>query len=162
MYLLLLYKSKNLRHLFIITSQSYSCFAHNIIIKGHCYPFFLQNNIFFLIPTLQPNKNFIFSYIYCYCILISYSLYTQVMLILILIDVQCFQNIIFSSEKGSNRQSHSSADSHQPIKKSPQQNFPLPPLGGRFPHTTFYAFRKNLKNRCVKAAIRDTSRKLAI
>ena len=43
------------------------------------------------------------------------------MLILILIDVQYSQNAAFSFEKFSNRQNHSSSDSHHLVKKSPQQ-----------------------------------------
>ena len=39
-----------------------------------------------------------------------------VMLILILIDVQYSQTTVFSFEKGSNRQNHSSG-SHHPVKK---------------------------------------------
>ena len=38
------------------------------------------------------------------------------MLILILINVQCLENVVFSFEKGSNSQKHSSSDSHNPIK----------------------------------------------
>ena len=45
-------------------------------------------------------------------VLISYSVGTQVMLILILIDVQYSQTTVFSFEKGSNRQNHSSSSSH--------------------------------------------------
>ena len=41
------------------------------------------------------------------------------MLILILINVQYLQKIVFSFEKGSNGQNHSSSGSHYPIKKSP-------------------------------------------
>ena len=54
-------------------------------------------------------------------VLISYSFKTQIMLILILIDVQYSQNAVFSFEKFSNRQNHSSSDSHHLVKKSPQQ-----------------------------------------
>ena len=53
------------------------------------------------------------------------------MLILVLIDVQYSQNAVFSFEKDSNCQNHSSTGSHHPVKKSPhpQQNFQfLPPL----------------------------------
>ena len=38
------------------------------------------------------------------------------MLILISINVQCWQNIVFSFEKGSNSQDHSLSDSQNPIK----------------------------------------------
>ena len=38
------------------------------------------------------------------------------MLILISINVQCLQNVVFSFEKGSNSQDHSSSDSQNPIK----------------------------------------------
>ena len=46
------------------------------------------------------------------------SFYTQVILILILINVQYLRNVIFSFEKSSNGQIHSS-DSHHLIKKNP-------------------------------------------
>ena len=39
------------------------------------------------------------------------------MLILISVNVQCLQNVVFSFQKGSNSQDHSSSDSHNPIKK---------------------------------------------
>ena len=45
----------------------------------------------------------------------------QAMLTLILIDVQYSQNAVFSFEKGSNRQIHSSSGSHHPVKEFPQQ-----------------------------------------
>ena len=38
------------------------------------------------------------------------------------------QNVVFSFEKGSDGQNYSSSDSHHP-KKSPKQNFLLPPRG---------------------------------
>ena len=41
------------------------------------------------------------------------------MVILILIDVQYSQNAVFSFEKGSNCQNHSSSGSHHPVKKFP-------------------------------------------
>ena len=49
-------------------------------------------------------------------ILILYSLYTQVITILILIGVRYLQNVVFSFEKGSKGQNHSSSESQQPIK----------------------------------------------
>ena len=52
-------------------------------------------------------------------VLILYSLETEIMLILILIHVQYSQNAVFSFEKFSNRQNHSSSDSHHLVKKSP-------------------------------------------
>ena len=45
-------------------------------------------------------------------ILALYSLHTQVMLILILIDVQYLNNVVFSFEKYSNGQNHSSSGPH--------------------------------------------------
>ena len=76
----------------------------------------------------QPNKKIKTSFLavasHCCCtifVLISYSFETQIMLILILIDVQYSQNAVFSFEKFSNRQNHSSSDSHHLIKKFPQQ-----------------------------------------
>ena len=52
------------------------------------------------------------------------------MLISILFDVQYSQKPIFSFEKGSNGQNHSSPGSHHLVKKSPplQQNFWSPLL----------------------------------
>ena len=49
-------------------------------------------------------------------VLISYSFKTQIMLILILIDVQYSQNAVFSFEKFSNCQNHSSSGSHHLVK----------------------------------------------
>ena len=74
--------------------------------------------------TQYKNKNVIFSCSHCSCtffVLISYFFETQIMLILILIDVQYSQNAVFSFEKFSNRQNHSSSGSHHLVKKSPQQ-----------------------------------------
>ena len=62
------------------------------------------------------NKNVIFSCNHFSCtifVLISYSFETQIMLVLILIDVQYSQNAVFSFGKFSNRQNHSSSDTHQ-------------------------------------------------
>ena len=70
------------------------------------------------------DQNIIFSCSHCSCTIFclsSYSFETQVMLILILIDVQYSQNAVFSYEKFSNRQNHSSSGSHHLVKKSPQQ-----------------------------------------
>ena len=50
------------------------------------------------------------------------------MLILILIDVQYLQNVSFSFEKGPYGQSHSSSDTHHPIKIPPPAKFPNPPF----------------------------------
>ena len=64
---------------------------------------------------IKKNKN-IFSCSHCSCttfVLISHSFKTQIMLILILIDVQYSQNAVFSFEKFSNGQNHSSSNSHQ-------------------------------------------------
>ena len=58
------------------------------------------------------------------------------MLILILIDIQYTQNVVFSFEKGSNGQNHSSSVYYHLIKNIPQQNFSFPPVGG-FPPTLF-------------------------
>ena len=52
-------------------------------------------------------------------VLISFSFETQIMLVLILIDVQYSQNAVFSFEKFSKQQNHSS-DSHHLVKKSLQ------------------------------------------
>ena len=65
----------------------------------------------------------------------------QVMLILILIDVQYLQNIVFSFEKGSNSQNHSSSDSHHLIKKSPQKNVTFSPTGENPPSHINYLER---------------------
>ena len=70
------------------------------------------------------DQNIIFSCSHCSCTIFclsSYSFETQVMLILILIDVQYSQNAVFSFEKFSNCQNHSSSGSHYLVKKSPQQ-----------------------------------------
>ena len=48
------------------------------------------------------------------------------MLILILIDVQYLQNVVFSFEKGSNGQNHSSSGSHHHINLIHSANFPNP------------------------------------
>ena len=56
-------------------------------------------------------------------ILTSSSLYTKITLVLMLIDVQYLQNVVFSFEKASNVQNHSSSDPHHSIKSSLQQNF---------------------------------------
>ena len=51
------------------------------------------------------------------------------MLILILIDVQYLKKVVFSFEKGSDGQNHSSLASHHSIKKSPPSkiyDFPHP------------------------------------
>ena len=50
-------------------------------------------------------------------ILISYSFETKIMLILNLIDGQYSQNALFSFEKCSNRQNHSSSGCHHLVKK---------------------------------------------
>ena len=59
-------------------------------------------------------------------VLISYSLDTQVMLILVLIDVQYSQKAVFSFEKGSNCQNHSSSDFLNLVKKSPPSKISNP------------------------------------
>ena len=53
------------------------------------------------------------------------------MLILILIDVQYSQKVVFSFEKGSNCQNHSSSGSLNLVKKSPP-----PPVKFPIPHPT--------------------------
>ena len=57
----------------------------------------------------------------------SYSLGSQFMLILVLIDVQHSQRAIFTIEKGSIGQNHSSSGSHCLLKKSSPTKFPIPP-----------------------------------
>ena len=57
-------------------------------------------------------------------------------LILILIDVQYLQNSVFSFEKGSNCQIHSSSGSYHLVKKiPPPAEFLIPP--------TFYCYLEN-------------------
>ena len=73
-------------------------------------------------------------------VLISYSLDTQVMLILILIDVQYSHKAIFSFEKGSNHQNHSSIPLHPVKKKSFPVKFPIP--WGEFAHHPLLLFGK--------------------
>ena len=82
----------------------------------------------FLPTKIQFNpkkiKNVTFSCSHCSCtnfILISCSFETQIMLFLILIDVQYYQNAVFSFEKFLKCQSHSSSGSHHLLKNSPQQ-----------------------------------------
>ena len=74
---------------------------------------------------IQTNKKtVIFNCSHCSCtifVLISCSFDIQVMLILILFDVQDSQNAVFSFEKFSYRQNHSSSGPHHLVKKSPQQ-----------------------------------------
>ena len=50
------------------------------------------------------------------------------MLILILIEVQYLQKAVFTFEKGSNCQNHSSSSSRRLVKRSPPVNIPIPPL----------------------------------
>ena len=52
------------------------------------------------------------------------------MLILVLINVQYILNVVFSFEKGSNDQNHSSSDSHHPITPPPSKISHLPNLSG--------------------------------
>ena len=40
--------------------------------------------------------------------------------------------LFFSFEEGLNRRNHSSSDTDYPIKNSPQQNFPLFPIGKEY------------------------------
>ena len=54
------------------------------------------------------------------------------MFIFILIDVQYSQMAVFSFEKGSNRQNHSSSGSLHPVKKVPPVKFPIPPNPYRY------------------------------
>ena len=92
-------------------------------------------------PSILPPPNFyslstkswfpdlikIFKFKPNFYVLISYSFDPQVMLILILIDVQYPQNAVFSFEKGSNCQNHSSSGSHHPVKNLSKENFWFPP-----------------------------------
>ena len=78
----------------------------------------------------KTNKNSIFSCSHCsfsIFVLISYSLNTQVMFIFILIDAQYSQKAVFSFEKGSNRENHSSSGSLHPVKKFTLVTFLIPP-----------------------------------
>ena len=81
------------------------------------------------------------------------------MLILILIDVQYLQNAVFSFEKGSNHQNHSSSGSQHLVKKFPlQQNFGLPPLI----HPTPYHYLENhvVRNQLKVAPLKLKPKKL--
>ena len=49
------------------------------------------------------------------------------MLILILMDVQYLQNVVFTTGRGLNNQSHSLSGSHHMIKKVPTQQSFIPP-----------------------------------
>ena len=64
-------------------------------------------------PSYKPIETTFLAFSCSHCsgsifVLISYSLNTQVTLTLILVDVQYSQKAVFSFEKGSNRQNHSS------------------------------------------------------
>ena len=67
---------------------------------------------------------------------------------MILIDVQYPQNAVFSFEKGSNRQNHSSSGSLPMVKKSPLIKFPIPrhPLGEDLPTIVCTGVSTPLKN----------------
>ena len=82
-------------------------------------------NFYPSLPPISPPKvNSSKNCSHCSCtifILISYSLNTQIMLILILIYVKYTQKAVFSFEKGSNSQSHSSSGSHHLIKNLPSK-----------------------------------------
>ena len=66
----------------------------------------------FLAVVLAPVPFLFYLHTFCF-------LYTKVKLTLVLIYVQCIQNVIFSFRKGSNRQNHSSSDSHLLITPQP-------------------------------------------
>ena len=67
------------------------------------------------------------------------------MLILILINVQYLQEAIFSFEKGSIGQSHSSSSSYCLVKKFPPlpAKFLILPTLGEFPPPTPYCYLEN-------------------
>ena len=69
---------------------------------------------------------------YTIFVLISYSLDPQVMLVLILIDVRYSQKTVFSFEKGSNCQNHSSSGSHHLVKNPPPAKFLIPSTTYRY------------------------------
>ena len=77
------------------------------------------------------------------------------MLIFILIDVQYSQKAVFSFEKGSNRQNHSSSGSFHLVKKFPPVKFPIPhnplPLFGRPQYIKLYAPFLWMGCNCLKA-----------
>ena len=82
---------------------------------------FLSFSTKYQFPCFNPIKLhfWLFTSSNCCCtifILTLYSLYTQIMLILILTSAQCLQNVVFSFEKGSGNQNHSSSDSQNSIK----------------------------------------------
>ena len=62
-------------------------------------------------------------------------MYINVMLILISINDEYLQNVVFSSEKGSNSQDYSSSDSHNPIKNFLCSKIFNCPHLGEFPPT---------------------------
>ena len=74
-------------------------------------------------------------------VLISYCLDTQVMLILILIDAQHSRKAVFSFEKGSNCQNHSSDSLH--LITPPPSKVCDPPHWGEFPTPTPYHYLEN-------------------
>ena len=81
-------------------------------------------------------------YHFCFNFVLFGHLDTQVMLILILIDIQYSQKAVFSCEKGSNGQNHSSSGLHHLVKKSRNKisNPPTPylylenPASSKFGH----------------------------
>ena len=116
------------RTIYIILYISYYIHIYIYIYVGKVYTGFslllspLPHQIF--IPPTKSQTSFlagVIAPVYTIFVLISYSFETQIMLILILIDVQYQQNAIFSFEKFSIRQNHSSSGSHHLIKKSPHQ-----------------------------------------
>ena len=74
------------------------------------------------------------------------------MLILILIEVQYLHKAVFTFEKGSNCQNHSSSSSCHLVKRSPPVNIPIPqlrrgiytPPPPRAPPSPFTAFWKTM------------------
>ena len=85
---------------------------------------FFQNTDFFWVfqsSSINAKRKFLSVPHLCMCVifvLMSNSLYTEFMLILILIYVHYSRKAVFSFEKGSNSQNHSSG-SHHPVKTFP-------------------------------------------
>ena len=67
------------------------------------------------------------------------------MLILILIAVQYSHKAVYSFEKGSNGQNHSSSGSHHPVKHPPPSKISDPPLNAIWKTLLYYVLPKTTK-----------------
>ena len=109
------------------THEATQSFGH-LVLHDH-----VTNQNHYISAKTVPNATkpgFIFSCSHCSCTILL-QLHTlckhEVMLIYILINIQHLQNIIFSFEIGSIGENISLSDYHHSMRKSPQQNFLIPP-----------------------------------